>query len=95
MSFFRLMYKYAINKIYKSVSQVLYCNLSFLQIYPFSSWLLAHNQTGHLSNLQRRKRERKRMESGKEGDLSGEMEVDAYRRLFPLRFYERHLLERA
>ncbi|XXG54495.1 hypothetical protein AAC387_Pa03g2359 [Persea americana] len=30
---------------------------------------------------------------GKEGDLSGEMEVDAYRRLFPLRFYERHLLE--
>ncbi|XP_077240622.1 3'-5'-exoribonuclease family protein [Tasmannia lanceolata] len=27
------------------------------------------------------------------GDLSGEMEVDAYRRLFPLRFYERHLKE--
>lgn len=27
------------------------------------------------------------------GDLSGEMEVDAFRRLFPLRFFERHLLE--
>ncbi|KAF9608078.1 hypothetical protein IFM89_006005 [Coptis chinensis] len=27
------------------------------------------------------------------GDLAGEMEVDAFRRLFPLRFYERHLLE--
>ncbi|CAA2983291.1 exosome complex component RRP43 [Olea europaea subsp. europaea] len=26
-------------------------------------------------------------------DLSSEMEVDAFRRLFPLRFYERHLLE--
>ncbi|XP_010269779.1 PREDICTED: exosome complex component RRP43 isoform X1 [Nelumbo nucifera] len=31
--------------------------------------------------------------SGASGDLSGEMEVDAFRRLFPLRFYERHLLE--
>ncbi|XP_068638000.1 uncharacterized protein [Aristolochia californica] len=28
-----------------------------------------------------------------EGGLAGEMEVDAYRRLFPLRFYERYLLE--
>ncbi|KAF5177164.1 Exosome complex component rrp42 [Thalictrum thalictroides] len=27
------------------------------------------------------------------GDMAGEMEVDAFRRLFPLRFYERHLLE--
>ncbi|OVA07806.1 Exoribonuclease [Macleaya cordata] len=27
------------------------------------------------------------------GDLAGEMEVDAFRLLFPLRFYERHLLE--
>lgn len=27
------------------------------------------------------------------GDLSSEMEVDAFRRLFPLRFYERHLAE--
>ncbi|PKI70203.1 hypothetical protein CRG98_009395, partial [Punica granatum] len=27
------------------------------------------------------------------GDLSLEMEVDAFRRLFPLRFYERHLSE--
>ncbi|CAK9155604.1 unnamed protein product [Ilex paraguariensis] len=27
------------------------------------------------------------------GDLSSEMEVDAFRRLFPLRFHERHLLE--
>ncbi|KAG9450946.1 hypothetical protein H6P81_010911 [Aristolochia fimbriata] len=27
------------------------------------------------------------------GELVGEMEVDAYRRLFPLRFYERYLLE--
>lgn len=27
------------------------------------------------------------------GDLSTEMEVDAFRRLFPLRFYERHLVE--
>ncbi|KAF7804075.1 exosome complex component RRP43 [Senna tora] len=27
------------------------------------------------------------------GDLSTEMEVDAFRRLFPLRFYERHLAE--
>ncbi|KAB1222477.1 Exosome complex component RRP43 [Morella rubra] len=27
------------------------------------------------------------------GDLSLEMEVDAFRRLFPLRFYERHLAE--
>ncbi|CAL1383390.1 unnamed protein product [Linum trigynum] len=27
------------------------------------------------------------------GDLSGEMEVDAFRRLFPLRYYERHLAE--
>ncbi|KAF2289404.1 hypothetical protein GH714_035977 [Hevea brasiliensis] len=27
------------------------------------------------------------------GDLSAEMEVDAFRRLFPLRFYERHLSE--
>ncbi|XP_058105339.1 uncharacterized protein LOC131248864 [Magnolia sinica] len=33
--------------------------------------------------------------SNEKGDemLSGEMEVDAYRRLFPLRFYERHLLQ--
>lgn len=34
-----------------------------------------------------------KMGSGEGGDLSGEMEVDAYRRLFPLRFYERHFLE--
>ncbi|KAI7997344.1 Exosome complex component RRP43 [Camellia lanceoleosa] len=27
------------------------------------------------------------------GDLSSEMEVDAFRRLFSLRFHERHLLE--
>ncbi|CAN1297157.1 Protein ESMERALDA 1 [Linum perenne] len=27
------------------------------------------------------------------GDLSAEMEVDAFRRLFPLRYYERHLAE--
>ncbi|XP_041024537.1 exosome complex component RRP43 [Juglans microcarpa x Juglans regia] len=27
------------------------------------------------------------------GDLSSEMEVDAFRRLFPLQFYERHLAE--
>ncbi|KAI7998046.1 Exosome complex component RRP43 [Camellia lanceoleosa] len=27
------------------------------------------------------------------GDLSSEMKVDAFRRLFPLRFHERHLLE--
>ncbi|XP_015898175.1 uncharacterized protein LOC107431711 [Ziziphus jujuba] len=27
------------------------------------------------------------------GDLSAEMDVDAFRRLFPLRFYERHLVE--
>lgn len=27
------------------------------------------------------------------GDLSSEMEVDAFRRLFPLRYYERHLSE--
>ncbi|PIA45324.1 hypothetical protein AQUCO_01700692v1 [Aquilegia coerulea] len=27
------------------------------------------------------------------GDMAGEMEVDAFRRLFPLRFYERHLSE--
>ncbi|KAI7997252.1 hypothetical protein LOK49_LG10G00201 [Camellia lanceoleosa] len=27
------------------------------------------------------------------GDLSSETEVDAFRRLFPLRFHERHLLE--
>lgn len=27
------------------------------------------------------------------GDLSSEMDVDAFRRLFPLRFYERHLVE--
>nr|KJB14252.1 hypothetical protein B456_002G116000 [Gossypium raimondii] len=27
------------------------------------------------------------------GDLSTEVEVDAFRRLFPLRFYEKHLLE--
>ncbi|KAI7996354.1 Exosome complex component RRP43 [Camellia lanceoleosa] len=27
------------------------------------------------------------------GDLSSEMEVDAFRRLFPLRFHKRHLLE--
>ncbi|GMY18887.1 exosome complex component RRP43 [Fagus crenata] len=27
------------------------------------------------------------------GDLSSEVEVDAFRRLFPLRFYERHLTE--
>ncbi|KDP26052.1 hypothetical protein JCGZ_21085 [Jatropha curcas] len=27
------------------------------------------------------------------GDLSSEMEVDAFRRLFPLRYYERHLAE--
>ncbi|XP_047949144.1 exosome complex component RRP43-like [Salvia hispanica] len=26
-------------------------------------------------------------------DLSSEMELDAFRRLFPLRFHERHLLE--
>lgn len=26
-------------------------------------------------------------------DLSSEMEVDAFRRLFPLRFFERHLSE--
>lgn len=26
-------------------------------------------------------------------DFSSEMEVDAFRRLFPLRFHERHLLE--
>ena len=26
-------------------------------------------------------------------DLSSEMEVDAFRRLFPLRFHERHLVE--
>lgn len=26
-------------------------------------------------------------------DLSSEMEVDAFRRLFPLRFHERHLQE--
>ncbi|KAL6007249.1 hypothetical protein ACLOJK_032745 [Asimina triloba] len=31
--------------------------------------------------------------NGGDEPLSGEMEVDAYRRLFPLRFYERHLLE--
>ncbi|KAI3987516.1 hypothetical protein MKX01_003202 [Papaver californicum] len=31
--------------------------------------------------------------SGGNGDLAGEMEVDAFRRLFPLRYYERHLLE--
>lgn len=27
------------------------------------------------------------------GDISSEMDVDAFRRLFPLRFYERHLVE--
>lgn len=27
------------------------------------------------------------------GDLSAEMEVDAFRRLFPLQYYERHLAE--
>lgn len=27
------------------------------------------------------------------GDLSSEVEVDAFKRLFPLRFYERHLAE--
>lgn len=27
------------------------------------------------------------------GDWSSEMEVDAFRRLFPLRYYERHLSE--
>ena len=27
------------------------------------------------------------------GDLSSEVDVDAFRRLFPLRFYERHLTE--
>ncbi|KAK1386620.1 Exosome complex component RRP43 [Heracleum sosnowskyi] len=27
------------------------------------------------------------------GDMSSEMEIDAFRRLFPLRFFERHLLE--
>ncbi|KAB2043341.1 hypothetical protein ES319_D01G009500v1 [Gossypium barbadense] len=27
------------------------------------------------------------------GDLSTEVEVDAFRRLFPLHFYEKHLLE--
>lgn len=27
------------------------------------------------------------------GDLSSEMEVEAFRRLFPLRYYERHLIE--
>ncbi|KAJ4977777.1 hypothetical protein NE237_008557 [Protea cynaroides] len=31
--------------------------------------------------------------SGASGNLEGEMEVDAFRRLFPLRFHERHLLE--
>ncbi|GMN54723.1 hypothetical protein TIFTF001_023852 [Ficus carica] len=31
--------------------------------------------------------------SNASGDLSSEMEVDAFRRLFPLRFYERHLAE--
>ncbi|CAK9182299.1 unnamed protein product [Ilex paraguariensis] len=33
------------------------------------------------------------MGSANSGDLSSEMEVDAFRRLFPLRFHERHLLE--
>lgn len=27
------------------------------------------------------------------GDWSSEMEVDAFRRLFPLRYHERHLVE--
>lgn len=27
------------------------------------------------------------------GDLLSKMDVDAFRRLFPLRFYERHLVE--
>lgn len=27
------------------------------------------------------------------GDLSSEVDVEAFRRLFPLRFYERHLIE--
>ncbi|GAB4843858.1 hypothetical protein Ancab_013820 [Ancistrocladus abbreviatus] len=31
--------------------------------------------------------------SNSSGDLSAEMEVDAFRRLFPLQFYERHLSE--
>ena len=31
--------------------------------------------------------------SNASGDLSSEMEVDAFRRIFPLRFYERHLAE--
>ncbi|GMH20159.1 hypothetical protein Nepgr_022000 [Nepenthes gracilis] len=31
--------------------------------------------------------------SSSSADLSAEMEVDAFRRLFPLQFYERHLLE--
>ncbi|CAL5420833.1 unnamed protein product [Camellia sinensis] len=39
-------------------------------------------------------REQKRMGlANASGDLSSEMEVDAFRRLFPLRFHERHLLE--
>lgn len=31
--------------------------------------------------------------AGGTNDLSSEMELDAYRRLFPLRFHEKHLLE--
>ncbi|KAI7998043.1 Exosome complex component RRP43 [Camellia lanceoleosa] len=39
-------------------------------------------------------REQKGMSSvNASGDLSSEMEVDAFRRLFLLRFHERHLLE--
>ncbi|CAL5362800.1 unnamed protein product [Camellia sinensis] len=39
-------------------------------------------------------REQKGMSSANaSSDLSSEMEVDAFRRLFPLRFHERHLLE--
>ncbi|GAA0154128.1 exoribonuclease [Lithospermum erythrorhizon] len=33
------------------------------------------------------------MDVGNGGDLSSEMEVEAFRRLFPLRFHERHLVE--
>lgn len=27
------------------------------------------------------------------GDLSQEMDIDSFKRIFPLRFYERHLIE--
>lgn len=33
------------------------------------------------------------MASASGSDFSSEMEVDAFRRLFPLHFHERHLLE--